>query len=196
MGRVYLTFQHLRPIAAHTHLRRADASLGSRRERGRLKFGHLVYCTHVAPDEAASLTRRICFLLHASCKRAVRWLRGHFQDVSLNVKFPPVIQATQSAFLIPPVEKRSTPVRAKLAQHTSPALRVAENNEILAKQARLNRGPVRLDFLGQASCDPMPPHEPPHRGMTFDTAEQVVLFRSHGGSPFRAALRMRRLALS
>src|SRR5262245_42323785 len=107
MGGVDLTFQHLRPIAAYAHLRGADPSLCSRRERGRLKFDYITYCAHVAPDKAASFARRIGLLLHASGKRAVGRLRGHFQDVSLNVKFPAVIETAQSALLIAPVEKRS-----------------------------------------------------------------------------------------
>jgi hypothetical protein len=135
-------------------------------------------------------------LLYTREKRAVSRLRGHLQHIPFNVEFPAVIKASQAALLITPVEKRCAPMGAKLTQDANSPLRVAENDQLLAEQARSDRRSIGFDFFGETGRNPMPPHELAHRGIPLDAAEQVVLLGRHGASPGKAALRMRHRILS
>src|SRR5262245_4115782 len=100
MGRVDLAFENLRPVAADMNLDDRYPRIFMRREGRRLEFGHRFGWPHIGPDEAAPFTSWIGLDLHLLDEAALRRLRCHLDDVTLNVHLPAVIEATQSAFLV------------------------------------------------------------------------------------------------
>ncbi len=183
MGRVDLPFQNLCPVAAHPHFGGADARIRRRRECRRFEFAHLLRWTHIDPHKTARLARRIGLVLHAIGNEAVFGFGRHLHHVAIDVEFPAVIEAAQPALFVTRKHQRGAPVRAILVEDADTAFAVAEHHKILAQQAHLHRRAVRLSrFLGQAGCNPVAAHDPAHRGVARDAAQQVVfLWRHHGG---------------
>ena len=75
-------------------------------------------------------------------------------------------------------------MRAKLIENADATFRVAEDNEIFAKQANFQRIAIGLGhFFNQAGRQPMAAHDLAHRRIALDTAQEIIfLFREHGGS--------------
>ena len=94
-----------------------------------------------------------------------------------------MVEAAQAAILVAREHQRGAPVRTIFVEHADAAIAVAEDDEVLAEQADLDRRAVGLrHFLGQAGGDPVPAHDLAHRRIALDAAQQVIfLLRHHGG---------------
>ena len=109
-------------------------------------------------------------------------LAAHVQDLAVGIELPAVIETAQPAFLVAAEGERGLAMRAMLAEDPEPAAGVAKDDEILAQKPRAHRRAVgRGDFFGHAGGQPVPAHDPPHRGIAFDTAEEIVLFGGEHG---------------
>ena len=172
--------EHLRPIAGGVNLDDADLRIGRGRPGRRLEFAHGFGRTHVNPDKAAALARRIGFVLHALQHRTVGRLGRHFHHVAVDVEFPAVIEAPQAAFLVAAEGERGVAMRATLGEHAKPALAVAEYDQILAEHARAHRRGIRFrHFFRQAGRQPVAAEQLAHRRVALDAAQQVVFLRGH-----------------
>jgi hypothetical protein len=125
--------------------------------------------------------RRIGFVLdmrlHA---RAVVGLAGHVEDIALDIEFPAVIEAAQTAFLVAPESERGLAMRAMLAEDAEPTLCIAEDDQVLAQEPCPHWRPVGLgDFFRQAGGQPMAAHQRAHRRCPLDPAQELVFFRRH-----------------
>lgn len=121
-------------------------------------------------------------------KAALGRLGDHLQDVAVHVEFPAMIEAAQPAFLVAAEEQRGLAVRAELAEHADPPVRVAIGDQILAEKPDPDRRAITLDeLLGEQGGRPVPPHQLPHRGIALDPREDLVLLlRQHDGLPSRS----------
>lgn len=71
-------------------------------------------------------------------------------------------------------------MRTIFIEHAEPAFAVAEDNDILAEETDSQWCAVALGhFLCQAGGNPVPAHDLPHGGVSFDTAEQVIFLGCH-----------------
>lgn len=76
-------------------------------------------------------------------------------------------------------------MRTIFIEHAEPAFAVAEDNDILAEETHSQGCTVALGhFLCQASGDPVPAHDLPHGGVSFDTTEQVIFLGCHRVGPW------------
>ncbi len=183
--RVDRAFEDLRPVARQQHLGDAHARVLGGCPRRRHELGHRVGGAEPAPHHAAPLAHRVGLVPDLVDQAAGRRLRHHLEHVAGDVHLPAVVQAAQAAFLVAAVDERGAPVRALLVEHADAAVAVAEHDEVLAEHARLDRRAVGLaHLLDQAHRQPVAPHQPAHRRVADDTAQQVVLLRGdHGASP-------------
>src|SRR5947207_6777022 len=68
-------------------------------------------------------------------------------------------------------------MRAVLVQHAEFSVAVAEDHEVFAHQARLDRRAIPLgDFVRKTDRQPVATHDAAHRRGTLDAAEKLVLF--------------------
>ena len=68
-------------------------------------------------------------------------------------------------------------MRAVLVQHAEFSVAVAEDHQVFAHQARLDRRAVPLgDFFRKTDRQPVATHDAAHRRGTLDAAEKLVLF--------------------
>jgi hypothetical protein len=103
-------------------------------------------------------------------------LRRHLEHRAVGIHLPAVIEAAQPAFLVPTVDQARLSVRAELADQADAALGVAVGDQLLAENAHPDRLALRLlDLLGQADGQPVGAHQPAHRGVARDAAEDLVL---------------------
>jgi len=122
--------------------------------------------------------------LLAEALRSPGRLRRHVDDVSFDVEFPAVVQAAQAAFLVAAIDQGCPPVQAVLTQHAEPSLAVAEHDQVLAQQPRLDGRAVALrHLLGHAHRQPVAAHDPAHRRIALDAAKKLVLFLGQHRAP-------------
>ncbi|MCR5872716.1 hypothetical protein LRS10_00020 [Phenylobacterium sp. J426] len=96
-------------------------------------------------------------------------------------EFPAMVQAAQAAVLVPAERQRRAAVRTAFVEDADHALGVAEGDQVDAEQAALHRRAVGDQLFRHADGQPVLAHDPAHRGVAFDAAEEVVVGRSHGG---------------
>ena len=174
--RVDRALEHLRPVARDVHLDDADARFARRRPGRRLEFAHRLARTHPDPEEAAAFAYRIGLVLLPEARRRARGFRGHVEHTALDIELPAVIQAAQAALLVAAEGERSAAVQAVLAKNSEAALRVPEDHQVLAEQARSHRRPILVrGLLGHADRQPVAPHDLPHRRAALDAAQQFIL---------------------
>jgi hypothetical protein len=138
--RVEAAFDALQPVAL-LDVARGEA-LG-RRNLGPFEIGEFRFelgRAHIGPHGFAALDARIGagFELRLDAReRVVVHLRNarHVGAVSFDVEFQPIIDAAQSALFVAAEEERGRAVRAALVEEPEPAVRVAEEDEILTQQA-------------------------------------------------------------
>ena len=191
MRRVDRAFQHLRPVARRVHLDDCVLDAGLGRPGRRLELAHLLFRSKPRPHEAAGFAHRIRPLLERAFERRTIGLRGHLEDVALDVEFPAVIQAAQAAFLIAAEGERRAAMRAVLVEHAELAVAVAEDDQVFAHEPRLHRRAVLLrDFLRQADRQPVAAHDAAHRRRAFDAAEELVLVLGQHAGPDKCAAKI------
>ena len=172
-----LAFHDLRPVAGQFDLGDRDPRLGVRRPGRRLEFRHRVGAAPYRPrrsrrPRASDKTRCLAF----SGKRARLRLRRHVDDVAVGVELPAVIEAAQSAFLVAAEGERGLAVRTGFAEQPGLAVGVAERDQLFAEQLHPHRRAVRLcDLFGQQRRHPVAAHQPSHRRIALDPAQQFVL---------------------
>ena len=75
-------------------------------------------------------------------------------------------------------------MRAKFVECADTAFAVPEHHHVFAEQANAQWSAVGFgDFLDHAGRKPMLAHQAAHRGIVFNAAKQVILFRCHCVSP-------------
>src|SRR5215207_7550644 len=122
VGGIDRAFEHLGPIARDMHLHDGYTRGGSGRPDGRIELAEFFRGTHVGPDEAAALARRIGFLLAINLEPAAFRFAGLVDDIAVNIELPAVIEAAQPAFLVAAEGERGTAVDAVLTEDPKPPL--------------------------------------------------------------------------
>ena len=150
----------------------------------RLELVEFLLGAHIGPDEAAAFARRIGFLLAIERQASAFGLAGLIEDVAVDVEFPAVIQAAQSAFLVAPERERRAAVQAALAENTQASLRIAEHDEVFAQHPGAHRRAIGFrDLLRKTGRQPMAAHDAAHRPVAFDAGQEFVVFPGDHGGP-------------
>ena len=93
-----------------------------------------------------------------------------------------MIEATQPAFLVAPIDKRGLPVRAQLIKHAQPAFGISKRDIGFAQNFDAQWFAVRFGhFIHQADRRPVLTHQFRHRSITRHTGQNFVFF---GGQHF------------
>src|SRR2546425_12639253 len=82
-----------------------------------LKLGeerHLFLWPHVGENHSSDLRARIALVMNLVLQSAVRRFSRSLKNIPLNIIFPTMINASEPAFLVPPVKQRGAPVGAVL----------------------------------------------------------------------------------
>src|SRR6266498_5104728 len=137
MGGIYVTFERLEVIA---FLEILDHASMVRIHQAPLHdwrtFGHVFWRTHIGPDHATPLARRIRLELDFVFEVAVGRLAGHVDTVAGGIELPAVVDAAQATFFVAAIEQRGSPVRAKRAHQADGAVGVAERDQVFTEDAR------------------------------------------------------------
>ena len=177
MRRVDRAFEDLRPVAGDQHLRDGNAERLVGRPGRRREGRHRVRRPHVGPDEAGPFMRRIGEVLDLVDQATRHGLGHHLEHVAVDVHLPAVIEAAQSAIFVAPHHERRPTMRAVLVHHPDAPVGVAKDDEILAEHTGADRRAVRVwHLLDKADRGPVAAHQPAHRRIALDSAEQVVFF--------------------
>src|SRR3972149_4343450 len=136
----------------------------------------LLLRSHVDPDQAAPLRRRVSRRLDLLLEVRLRRLRGHVDAVAFRVELPAVVDAAQAALLVAAEEEAGAPVRAGLRDEADAAVRVAEGDEILAQDADADGRAVRRRQLGrQEQRQPEAAEERAHGRAGAGAGEKLVV---------------------
>src|SRR5438105_10507246 len=111
--RVEPAFQGLQPVALLDDL--GDVAVAFR-DLGPGEFGRrrdLVSGTHIGPDDAAVFAGRIGGEANVLLELMLRRLVELVEAVALDIKFPAVIDAPETALLVAPEEERDAAVRTE-----------------------------------------------------------------------------------
>ena len=177
-----LALHDLRPVAGQFHLGDGHTRFRVRCPGRRLEFRHRFRRSHIGPDKAAGLARRVGQMPGLFRQRACLRLRRHVDDVAVGVELPAVIEATKAAFLVAAEGERGLAMRTGFAEHPNLAVAIAERDELFSEQLQAHRSAVRLrDLFRQHRRHPVAAHQPPHRRIALDPAQQFVFgLRQHG----------------
>ena len=113
----------------------------------------------------------------------VRGVRRDFGDETVDVDFPAVKDAAQSAILIAGEYERAAAVRTALGEKPDAAVGRAEGNVIGAEKADAHRGTVGHQLGRQDGRYPVVPHQPPHWGVALNPGQPLVLLVSQHVTP-------------
>src|SRR5919108_4844608 len=134
MRSINASFQGLEPVALLNHL--GDVTMRLRHlgpgEIGQWRLQRR--WSHVGPDNAADLYRRIGSGIHLMLKTQFYWLVHHVDAAPVHVELPPVVHAAQATLLVTAQKQRDPPMRAVLLEEADTALRVPKGYQVFAQQ--------------------------------------------------------------
>ena len=196
VGGVDAAFQGLQPVAFLDVF--GDMAVGFR-HGGPLEFGrgrHMFRRAHIGPDDAAEFQGGVGGGGHFGGEVAVGGLVHHIYALAVDVEFPAVIDAAESAFLVAAQPEGGQAVGAEFLQEADASLGVAESDQLLAQQLEAHGVAVRFrQFPGQQGGHPVAAHQVAHSGAGADAGQgDVVGLRNHSFAcllcwlGFRAAL--------
>src|SRR5579875_599725 len=175
-------FERLQPVAILEGLRDVAMRRGYARPFEIGRAGLMLLGSHIGPDDAAALDRRIGFDLDAVLHRAGRRLARQIDTSARRIELPAVIDAAQAAFLVAAEEQRRAPMRAISIDEADRAVAVAEGDEVLAQKPYADRRAIALgQFARQSRRLPIASHQIAHGRPRADAADLlVVLVLEHG----------------
>ena len=141
--------------------------------------------SHVGPDHAATLSRRVGLDAHLVLEVALGGLRRHVDAGAVHVELPAVIDAAQSFFFVAAEEHGCAAVGAGVVEQPRSPGAVAEGDEVLAQQPDAHRRAIGRGQLVRAHrWNPVLAHEVAHVRTGSDSTEDfVVLNAEHREKP-------------
>ena len=119
-------------------------------------------------------------------------MRRDLGDEAVDVDFPTVKYAAQSAVLIAGKYERAAAVRTALGEKPHAAVCGAKGHVIVAEKAHAHRGTVGYQLGRQDGWYPVVPHQAPHWGVALDPGQSLVLLVSQHVTPLVAHCGQRR----
>ncbi len=181
MGDVDIALKSLQIVTALIVMKSADLM---RRQFGEQEIGkrrRLGLRSHVGPDDAAGLARRISDVadhlaeVRIALGRCLEHLAGH-------VKLPAVIDAAQAALFVAAIDQRGATVRAEFVHQPDAALGIAEGDQGFAEKLDRDWRAIGLrQPLGQHRRNPVLTEQPAHRGARTGSRQKLVLFPRDAG---------------
>src|SRR5579883_395804 len=134
MAGVDAAFHSLEPVAVLPGLGHEVLVVAAAQPFHGRRPGALPDWAEVGPDHAAQLDGRMGLHADLLLEPAGRGLVRHVHAGALNIEFPAVVHAAQTALLVPTQEHGGQTVRAVLLEQPDVAVCVAEGDELLPQQ--------------------------------------------------------------
>src|SRR4029077_2988917 len=177
MGRIALALQTLKVAALHQTFgyiglfkRHLSPLIGGKQRHFRAR-------SEIGIDHAAGFVGRIGSVMKFFSEIAVPRFRPRFEDVSIDIILPAVVNAAQPTLFVAAEIQRRPAMGATLGKQANATLAVPKSNQLLTQQSNAHRRAVRRgNFLGQKRRNPIASYEFAHWGSRFDSGQEFVFF--------------------